>query len=247
MRDSIASATVPASATTWKPGRRSSIATRPWRTTSWSSTTTTVNVRGVASARVVTRFSVPPRPVERDPRSSVPCSGSRWRRPARAEPAAPRSHVGKPLVAHRRGWRTRRTPVRCRAPRRTRRPIRIGRRRRPRHAWPPEWRTTLLSASFTIPSRLAVTSPRRLPVGIVADPARGRSIELCRNSSTSAARPSGERQVPPSRSGRSPKMKLRMSRIVQVELSIARSTRRTTSSGSSAIRSGTSSSDRPTA
>ena len=43
---SIASATLPASATTWNPSRRSSRATRPCRTTSWSSTIRSRSVFG---------------------------------------------------------------------------------------------------------------------------------------------------------------------------------------------------------
>src|SRR6478609_1228764 len=49
---SMASATVPASATTWNPSRRSSNATRPWRTTSWSSTTRRRSGWGARSATV---------------------------------------------------------------------------------------------------------------------------------------------------------------------------------------------------
>ena len=71
-------------------------------------------------------------------------------------------------------------------------------------------------------------------------------MELWRNSSTTATKPAIS-VVPVSSSGRSPKMKFRMSRIVWWRLSIARSTRRSASSGSSCASSGTSSSDSPTA
>src|SRR5512141_822648 len=49
---SMDSAAVPASATTWKPSRRSRRATRPWRTTSWSSTTSRRSGRELRSVTV---------------------------------------------------------------------------------------------------------------------------------------------------------------------------------------------------
>ena len=108
----------------------------------------------------------------------------------------------------------------------------------------PEWRATLLQR--LVDDAEQVRGRRR--VGLVVHRrrhgARHRSSSCGGTPRRSAASPSIS-VVPLSSSGRSPKMKFRMSRIVRWRLSIARSTRRSTSSGSSRTSSGTSSSERP--
>ena len=220
--------------------------TRPWRTTSWSSTTSRVSGRVGASVMAW-----------RSPRvASVPSAG-RWisiRVPVgialdvhgRTDRCHAGAHVGAgpgdPGCRPRRGSnprplssiRSRRLPSasgadpdhRPRGPRVARDVATAPRSRRPADA-----RSLSRSGSTSIAPAASSTS----------------IIELWRNSSTMAARPVDRGVAPLSSSGRRPKMKLRMSRIVRWRLSIARSTRRSTSSGSSRMSSGTSSSDSPTA
>src|SRR6185436_17072244 len=108
---SIDSATVPASATTWNPGRRSRRATRPWRTTSWSSTTSSRSWRGGAvPSGPVTRFPSSSRRVfrlaphrHRDDDSRPPPGASKLE--ATAERSRTIAHVGNPVVTSRDGRR----------------------------------------------------------------------------------------------------------------------------------------------
>ncbi len=103
------SATVPASATTWNASRRSSRATRPWRTTSWSSTTsrrsgrvTALASRALASGtRAILPFeSRVRRPGDRDADDDTRAAARLavdFERPA--ERRRPRPHVGQAAVA----------------------------------------------------------------------------------------------------------------------------------------------------
>ena len=221
------SATVPASATTWNSGRRSSSETSPWRTTSWSSTTSSVSGRVAPSVMPLHSPDSKPglRPADgRGPSSPVaslvtstvaPMAAMRERMLRR--PWCPRT----PIVDGSNPWplssTTRSSPPGSALFTKT--VARLA----------PECRAMLLRASLTTPRRCPVasgsgsssTSPTCSSTSI---------IELWRNSSTTATRPL-MRVVPLSSSGRRPKMKLRMSRIVRCRLSMARSTRRSTSVG----------------
>ena len=84
---SMASATVPASATTWKPSRRSSSATRPCRTTSWSSTMSRRSGLGGRSVRRWSRVSpVVASGSSDDDTGALPGSLSIDERPGRSPP-----------------------------------------------------------------------------------------------------------------------------------------------------------------
>ena len=98
--------TVPASATTWKSSRRSSSATRPWRTTSWSSTTSSrsgrlgrrVRPAGSRSSSVVSSAPASPassRHLEGHPRARGRPALDRQRATQRL---GARPHVGQPVV-----------------------------------------------------------------------------------------------------------------------------------------------------
>src|SRR6185436_396862 len=98
---SMASATVPASATTWNPGRRSSMADRPSRTTSWSSTIRSVSTRAGPVDVSVMRgsssvFAVGVRR-QGDPHGRA--SGSALEGDRGPDLHGPRAHVGQALVA----------------------------------------------------------------------------------------------------------------------------------------------------
>ena len=150
----------------------------------------------------------------------------------RADGRHARAHVGEALVAERRRPSPGRTRGRCPRRRGPARPF-GGCSTKTVARLAPEWRATLLSASLTTPRRCAGRGSGRAPSSTSPTCSSTSIIELWRNSSTSATRPLMS-VVPLSSSGRRPKMKLRMSRIVRCRLSIARSTRRSTSSGSSA-------------
>ena len=86
----------------------------------------------------------------------------------------------------------------------------------PRSRVASEWRTTLLSASFTIPSRCAVTSAGRF------QPTASRTqLDVDHRVVPELLGQRGQARrratAPPSSSGRRPKMKLRMSRIGEME------------------------------
>ena len=245
----IASATVPASATTWNPGRRSSSDDE-----ALSDDLVVVDdeerqgpapasVGVVSMASFMSGCSRRRRWLAGQPDLDGRAGRRALEEHRRADRGGPRSHVREPLVAEP-AWTPAGSKPRPLSVIRMRSSPAAGRRRHDR--------TSRAGVPGDVAERLVREAEEvgdRVGVGLVGGgeiAARGRSSS-CGGTPRRSRRGRPRASLPPRSSGRRPKMKLRMSWIVRWRLSIARSTRRSTSAGSSRTSSGTSSSDSPTA